>query len=64
MEGLGVGGKIRLKFIFKKRDGGMETQNRESFCDCGNETPGSIKGGKFLGHLRTFYNFSREKLLN
>jgi hypothetical protein len=33
LEGLGVDGKIRLKFIFKKRGGGMEwmdlTQDRE-----------------------------------
>jgi hypothetical protein len=51
----GVDGRIILKWIFKKWDGGMDwielVQDRDSWkgsCECGNERPGSIKCGEFL----------------
>jgi hypothetical protein len=52
-EDLGVGGRIILKLIFKKWDGGLDwidlAQNREKcFCECGNEPSGSIQCEEFL----------------
>jgi len=47
LEDLGVGGRIILKLIFKKWDG--EAWTGLISCDYGNEHPGSIKCGEFLG---------------
>jgi hypothetical protein len=49
----GVGGRIILKWIFKKWDGSMDwielAQGQVAgSCECGNEPPGSIKCGEFL----------------
>jgi hypothetical protein len=50
----GVDGRIILKWIFKKWDGGMDrielAQDRDRWrgsCECSNEPPGSIKCGEF-----------------
>jgi hypothetical protein len=43
-----VNGRIILKLIFEKRDGGMDC------CKCGNELSGSIKCGVFLDWFRTW----------
>jgi hypothetical protein len=54
----GVDGRIILKWIFKKWDGGMDwielPQGQVAgSCEYGNEPSGSIKCGEFLDELRT-----------
>jgi hypothetical protein len=54
LEDQGVDGRIILKWIFKKWDGGMDwigmAQDRDRWRarECGNEPAGSIKCGEFL----------------
>jgi hypothetical protein len=55
LEDTGVDGKIILKWIFKKWDGGAWTGliwirigTGGGSCECGNELSGSIKRGEFL----------------
>jgi hypothetical protein len=50
----GVDGRIILKWILEKRDGGMDwiskAQNRDKvsgFCECGSEPFGSMECGEF-----------------
>jgi hypothetical protein len=56
LEDLGAGGKVILKWIFRKWDGeawaGLLWQVVGA-CECGNEPSGSIKCGEFLDYLRT-----------
>jgi hypothetical protein len=49
----GIGGKLVLGWIFRKRDVGVWTglgwlRIETGNCECGNEFSGSIKFGKFL----------------
>jgi hypothetical protein len=55
LEDQGVDGRIILKWIFKKWDGGMDwidmalSQGQVAgSCDCGNEPSGSTNRGEFL----------------
>ena len=51
LEDLGVGGRIVLKWIFRKWDGEAWTGflwQVAGACECGNEPSGSIKCGEFL----------------
>jgi hypothetical protein len=55
LEDPGVDGRIILRWIFRKWDGGMEwidlAQDRKGVagtCKCGNEPSGSIKSREFL----------------
>jgi len=55
LEDPGVDGRIILRWIFRKWDGGMDwidlAQDRDrgtGSCDCGNEPSGFIKCGEFL----------------
>jgi hypothetical protein len=56
LEDPGIDGRIILKWIFKKWDGGSMdwidmAQDRDRWrgcCECGNEPSGSIKRGEFL----------------
>ena len=51
LEDPGIDGRIILKWIFKKWDGGAWTGLiwlRIGTCECGNEHSGSTKRGEFL----------------
>ena len=55
LENLAIGGRIVLKWIFRKWDGGHGLDCSGSrqgqvagSCECGNELSGSIKWGNFL----------------
>jgi len=55
LEYLSVGGRIILKWVFKKRNGDvwtrliwLRTGTDGAVCECGNEPSGSIKCGEFL----------------
>ena len=59
LEDPGVGGRIILKRIFEKWDGGHGLDRSGSgqgqvagACECGNELSGSIKCGGFLDYLK------------
>ena len=52
LEGPGVDGMIKLKWIFRNRDGVMDwicLGKVTGTCECGNEPSGSIKCREFLG---------------
>jgi hypothetical protein len=60
LEDPGIGGRIILRWIFKKCDGGHWLDWSGSgqgqvagACECGNEPSGSIKCNEFLDCLRT-----------
>jgi hypothetical protein len=40
----------------------LKTEFGISFCECGNQHSGSMKGGYFLDHLRNYQFFKREIL--
>jgi hypothetical protein len=55
LEDLGVDGRIKLKWIFKKWDSGGAWNGSDSgqgqvarSCECGNESSGSVKCGELL----------------
>ena len=51
LENPGLNGRIILKFILNKHDGGMEWIDLAGSCECGNKPSGSIKRGDFLDLL-------------
>jgi len=54
LENLGINGRILLKWLFKKWDGGITDPSGSGqgqvadTCECGNEPSGSIKRREFL----------------
>jgi hypothetical protein len=48
LEDPGVDGRIILKWIFERLDGGMGWIDLVGFCEYGDELSGSIKCGEFL----------------
>jgi hypothetical protein len=59
LEDPGIDGRVILKWISKKWDGGIDwiglAQNNDKMagsCECSNEPLGSIKFGEFLDYLR------------
>jgi hypothetical protein len=63
LEETGVDGRIILKWIFERLDGGGGHGLDQSgsgqgqvagFCECGNEPSGFVKCGVFLEKLRTY----------
>jgi hypothetical protein len=70
LEDPGVVGRIILRWIFRKWDGGYGLDRDGSGsgpvaspCDCGKEPSGSIKYGEFLDYLKTV-RFSRKTMLH
>jgi hypothetical protein len=67
LEDPGVDGRIILKWLFRKWDGGRRLdcpgsgQGQEvGACECGNESSGFIKCGEFLDWLRTGCLFKKD----
>jgi hypothetical protein len=61
LKDVGVDGRIILKWIMKKSNGGMDwidlVQSRDRWrgsCECGDEPSGSTKYGEFFEQLKTW----------
>jgi hypothetical protein len=66
----GIDGRIILKWILEKWDGGMDwvdlAQDRGQVagcCECGNEPSGAIKCGEFVEYLKSCYLFRKTSAL-